>query len=376
MEVSVAGIYYSDSGKQAFSASWFTGKLSVFAVFLNCLLLTGTTFAAALGMVTDNESDEMRLFDAGTGEVVASLHVTSGQISGDCELSEDGSIGFSSNAGRNISVFKFSDSVSGKKIDLSSIAISNAGVDMSLNPDGSLLVSTGAGNVDEPLSFIDTTSQKEVATSALFLDHTSAEFCDDGTLLVTTSYGNSFARPFDNAIYDARVSSAGELQLLGHRLSSGAQPNNGSCAPGSRAGVLLDREAGLTSFTLPGLKKVEFAALHGGTAVAAVFSLSGERLYVRTTNTVEAFDFNPFNGMMKADWVRPLAFSAEYFGIDQIAIDTDSGKLYVDGGRELLMLDTKSGQQTGSVYTGDATGVCFAKRTRRAPLPEIVSTAP
>jgi hypothetical protein len=372
----VGGIYYSDSGARTSAASWFRGRLSVVAVSLNCLLLTGTTFAAALGMVTDNASDEMHLFNAGTGEKIASLHAIPGQISGDCELSEDGSIGFTSNAHRNISVFKFSDSASGKTIDLSSIAISNAGVDMSLNPDGSLLVSTGAGNVDEPLSFIDTASEKEVATSGLFLDHTSAEFCDDGTLLVTTTYGHSFARPFDNAIYDARVSSAGELQLLGNRLSSGAQPNNGSCAPGSRSGVLLDREAGLTSFTLPGLKKVEFATLHGGTAVAAVFSLSGDRLYVRTTNTVEAFDFNPFYGTMKADWVRPVAFSAEYFGIDQIAIDTDSGNLYVDGGRELLMLDPESGQQTGSVFTGDATGVCFARRAPHAQAPGLVSAAP
>ncbi len=244
------------------------------AVLLGLFLTTGTAFAAALGMVTDNESDELRLFDADTGMVLASLQGAPGHINGDCALSEDESTGFSSNAGRNISVFRISNSASGTTVDFSSIKISNAGVDMSLSPDGLLLVSTGAGNIDEPLSVIDTAGQVEMAASALFLDHTSAEFCDDGTLLLTTTYGNSFARPFDNAIYDARVSPAGDVQLGGNRLSSGAQPNNGSCAPGSKAGVLLDREAGLTSFTLPGLKQVEFAALNGGTAVAAVFNHS------------------------------------------------------------------------------------------------------
>ena len=89
-------------------------------------------------------------------------------------------------------------------------------------------------------------------------------------------------------MYDARIGPDGDLQLGGNRLSSGAQPNNGSCAPGSRAGVLLDRAAGLTSFTLPGLKKADFAALHGATAVAAVFNRGGDRLYVRTTEAVEA----------------------------------------------------------------------------------------
>jgi hypothetical protein len=343
---------------------------AVVAIF--SFLMAGSAFAASLGMVTDNESDELRLFNADTGVVVASLQGSAGLINGDCALSEDESTGFSSNADRRISVFRFSESATGKSVEFSSIEISNAGVDMSLSPDGRLLVSTGAGNAYEPLSIIDTAGQVELATSAPFLDHTSAEFCDDGTLLVTTTYGNSFAMPFDNAMYDARVDADGELQLGGNRLSSGAQPNNGSCAPGSRAGVLLDRDAGLTSFTLPGLKKADFAALHGATAVAAVFNRSGDRLYVRTTESVEAFDFNPLNGMMQADWVQPVPYSSEYFGIDQIAIDLDSDQLYVDGGRLLLILDPKNGQQTGSIHTGDATGVCFAQRPPHTPILDVV----
>jgi len=372
----VGGFYNTGSKNKNFLSCPSSHLLSALAVCLSFSLLSGPAFAAALGMVTDNESDEMRLFDAGTGEVIASLHGAPGRISGDCEMSRDESTGFSSNAGRNISVFHFSDSASGKTIDFSSIAISNAGVDVSLSPDGKFLVSTGAGNIDEPLSIIDTEGQTEVATSALFLDHTSAEFCDDGTLLVTTTYGNSFARPFDNAMYDASTDSTGELRLLGNRLSSGAQPNNGSCAPGSMAGVLLDREAGLTSFTLPGLQKVEFASLQGGAAVAAVFNRSGDRLYVRTTDTVEAFDFNPFTGAMDADWVQPVSFSAEYFGIDQVAIDPESGNLYVDGGRKFLILDPESGRQTGSVDSGDATGVCFAQRPPHTPVQVVAAIAP
>ena len=124
-------------------------------------MFTATALAASLGMVADNENDILRLFNADTGVVVASLQGSIDQISGDCALSEDESTGFSSNAGRYISVFQISDSAAGKAVDFSTIKISNAGVDMSLSPDGRLLVSTGA------------------------------------------------------------------------------QPNNGSCAPGSRAGVLL-----------------------------------------------------------------------------------------------------------------------------------------
>jgi len=361
---------------------WFSGadrpfaSKSLPAALAAISLYTGSCFAAALGMLTDNESDEIHLFDAGTGSVIASLQGIPGRISGDCALSRDETTGFTSNAGRNISVFRFSAASTGRTAEVSSIDISNAGVDLSLSPDGRYLVSVGAGNIDEPLSIVDTASQREVATNGEFLDNTSAEFCDDGTLLLTTTYGHSFARPFDNAIYDARLGPGGELKLAGSRLSSGATPSNSSCAPGSSAGVLLDREAGLTSFTLPGILKADFAHLQGGTAVAAVFNRSGDRLYVRTSYSVEAFDFNPFNGAMRADWVQEVPFSAEYFGIDQIAIDPADGNLYVDGGRMLLILDPESGNQLGRVDAGDATGVCFAQQQPRGPSHAIVQTAP
>ncbi len=348
-------------------------KLISFLLLLTASLVSATAFAASLGMVADNESDMFRLFDADTGVLIASLHGPQGRASADCALSEDESTGFSSNASRQISVFQLIETVAGRDATYSSIEISNAGVDMSLNPDGSLLVSAGAGNAYEPLSIVDIASQTEVATSAPFLDHTSVEFCDDGTLLITTTYGHSLAQPFDNAMYDARVAPDGELQLTGNRLSSGAQPNNGSCAPGSRAGVLLDRQAGITSFTLPGMEKADFAQLNSATAVAAVFSRTGDRLYVRTTETVEAFDFNPFTGEMTADWVQVVPFSSEYFGVDQIAVQPDSGKIYVDGGRELLILDPVNGQQVGLVQAGDATGVCFAQRQRHSPISDVAA---
>lgn len=338
------------------------------------VFVSGTALAASLGMVADNDSDALQLFDVETGAILASLDNSTGRIGGDCALSRDQVTGFSSHANQRISVYQISPLSAGEDIGISSIEISNTGMDMSLSPDGRLLVSVGAGSSYEPLSVVDTRSRKEVATAEPFLDHTSAEFCDDGTLLVTTTYGQSFAMPFDNAVYDAKLDLEGGLTLGGNRLSSGAQPNNVSCAPGSRAGVLLDRESGLTSFTLPGLERADFATLSGATAVAAVFSASGDRVYVRTSEAVEAFDFNPLNGLMKADWVQLVPFSSEYFGIDQIALDPDNDRLYVDGGDMLLILDPENGQQTGSVHTGDATGVCLAQRQPHSPIMDVVTS--
>ena len=347
--------------------------LTVICAYSCLLLFTGSAYAATLGMVVDNQSDELRLFDIDTGTVVASLQGSSSPVSGDCALSSDQVTGFSSHANQHIAVYELSTQPGVESIDISSIEISNAGLDMSLSPDGSLLVSVGAGNVHEPLSIVDTQERTEISTPEFFLDHTSAEFCDDGTLLVTTTFGHSHVMPFDNAVYDARVSPQGDMQLAGHRLSSGAQPNNASCAPGSKAGVLLDRNGGLTSFTLPGLDKADFADLHGATAVAAVFNHVGDRLYVRTSAEVVAFDYNPLTGVMQLDWVRSAPFSAEYFGVDQIAVDPQSGRVYVDGGQALLILDPGTGTQLGAIHAGDATGVCFAQRQRHTPIVDVAA---
>ena len=84
-------------------------SLSALAGFFGLALAVNTVFAASLGMVTDNRTDELRLFDADTGIVLASLQGSAGQISADCALSRDASTGFSSNAGRQISVFRFMD---------------------------------------------------------------------------------------------------------------------------------------------------------------------------------------------------------------------------------------------------------------------------
>lgn len=354
------------------------GFFGAAAAVLATLLFSHAAWSASLGMVVDNAVDELRLFDAETGATVVSLKGTSSRVSGDCALSADQVTGYSSHANQRIAVYELSSQPGFSSIDISDIEISNAGVDMSLSPGGDLLVSVGAGHVHEPLSIVDTRSREEIATADLFIDHTSAEFCDDSTLLVTTTYGNSHAMPFDNAVYDVRVGPRGGMELGGNRLSSGVQPNNASCAPGSRAGVLLDRDGGLTSFTLPGLRFAGFEQLRGKTAVAAVFNGIGDRLFVRTTETVEAFRYNPLNGVLERDWVQTVAFSSEYFGVDQIAVDPVSERLYVDGGRALLILDPANGDELGVVPTGDATGVCFAQRGRRTPIIDMVAntTAP
>ena len=225
----------------------------------------------------------------------------------------------------------------------------------------------GGGGLQQPLSVVDTATRSEISTTALFADNTSVEFCDNGTLLVTTINGAAYGGQADNALYDAGLDSQGRISLLGHRLSSGAQPNNTACAPGSLAGVLLDREGGVTSFTLPDLEPVSNQSTGAAPALAAAFSADGRQLYVRSSHAVRAYQFNPVTGQMSLAWEQDAPETSSYFGMELIALHPNGEKLYVDGGRSMLVLDAASGRQAGAIENGGTSGICFANR----PAPDL-----
>jgi hypothetical protein len=331
-------------------------------------------------MVSDNGADTVSLFDADQDTVTASLDTSAGLAVGDCVMSAAGDRGFSTSSSSEIAFFEIAGD-SGTLVSAAEvIRISNPGVDLSLSPDGAFLVMAGGGALQQPLSVVDTALRAEVATAGPFVDHTSVEFCDNGTLLVTTTFGRYFDSRLDNALYDAVIDHAGNISLQGHRVSSGARPNNSACAPGSLAGVLLDRDGGLTAFSLPGMEIVDRQRTRGSAAQAAVFSSDGRRLYVRTPETVEAYDFNPLTGLMSPDWVLRAPGSLPYYGMEQIALHPRDDKLYVDGGGAMLILDPLSGGQFGAIAMRDTTGICFARaaRTGNAGLAAITGapTAP
>ena len=275
-------------------------------------------------------------------------------------------MGFSTSAGGEITVVELGG-VEGDRHRVSKqVSISNLGLDMSLSPDDTFLVLAGGGEIQAPISVIDTRIQEEVAISIPFVDHTSVEFCDDGTLLVTTTYGKYYDSVLDNALYDAGISHRGHISLRGHRLSTGDQPVNSACAPGSYAGVMLDRSGGLQTFSLPGLKPADRSELATGSGHAATFNRDGSMLYVRTGSAIEAFHFNPFTGELAVAWIRQAPRSMAFYGIDQIAMNPGSGKLYVDGVHGVTILDPVTGMTQGSIPLGHTTGVCFA-RSREVP---------
>ncbi len=334
----------------------FTGV--VFVLF--ALMPAATAFASPLGIVSDNYAKLVSIFNAEQDVITAMLDAHPGMAVGDCALTSNEKLGFTTSNNNEITFLNLGEQGNQSVSNRSRVAISNLGVDMALSPDDTFLVMAGGGSLQQPLSVVNTALEAEVATANPFVDHTSVEFCDNGTLLVTTTHGEHYGQGLDNALYDVSIDRDGQLSLMGHRLSSGAQPNNAVCAPGSLAGVLLDREGGLTSFTLPDMEIAHIKSLGSSIVVAAVFSRDGRHLFVRTRNSVEAFQFNPVTGSMAREWKQTVPRTSTFYGIEQIAIHPQGNKLYVDGGGPLLILDPMTGNKMGDINLGDTTGICFA----------------
>ncbi|NND44439.1 MAG: hypothetical protein HKN58_03880 [Xanthomonadales bacterium] len=323
-------------------------------------------------MVSDDHSNRLSIFDATLDSITASLDAGPGMALGDCVVARDERLGVTSGSSAEITFIDLDPESMGEVLPSSRLEISNLGVDMALSPDDRYLVLAGGGALHQPLSVVDTDQRAEVATAHWFADHTSVEFCDDGTLLVTTINGAGFNSLPDNAMYDARISDDGQLSLLGRRISSGAQPNNTACAPGSLAGVLLDRSGGVTSFTLPDMLPVAHVDAGPEPALAAAFSADGRRLFVRTQTAIQNFEFNPVTGDLALRWRQPAPAIPAFFGMELIALHPEGNKLYVDGGDAMLIVDADTGQFTDAIQLGDATGICLAAPTRE-PAPGMLA---
>ena len=325
-----------------------------------CIAFASISHAGPLGIVSDNYSSMVNIFNADNDLVTGMLEAHPGMAMGDCAIASDEKRGFTSSNNGEIT---FLDLVGGDNQEIShhkQVVISNLGVDMALSPDDLFLVMAGGGSLQQPLSVVNTVLEAEISTSGTFVDNTSVEFCDNGTMLVTTTHGTHYGRELDNAVYDVTIDQTGLIELKGGKLSSGARPNNAVCSPGSLSGVLLDREGGLTSFTFPGLIKSDYRSLGTSAGVAAVFSRDGRALFVRTRYSIEAFKFDPISGSMTDLWKQEIPETSTFYGIEQIAIHPDGSKIYVDGGGPLLILNPDNGDKIGDIAFGDTTGICFA----------------
>ncbi|MGH7898342.1 MAG: hypothetical protein ACREQQ_10335 [Candidatus Binatia bacterium] len=310
--------------------------LGVFLAVALVSLSARAAGAATLGMVADNLSDMVTVFNADTDTILGSVPIPNPENTlGDCAIPVDRRVGYVTNFNFEVFQIDLTQSPPVLRSGVNPIAISNAGEDASLSPRGEyLLVCDGSGN--EPVSVVLTQKRLEIGTFDLGSDCNSVDVCSNArstnSSVIVTSSANLNTRRL-------RLDTSGKLVDTGDVLP-GPEPQNANCAPQGTAGVVLHRDPSFQSFIVQGLAPVDMRATTVGRPISGAFNAAGTVLYVRNgpgdgPNAVDVFTFNPTTGALGAtpSFSIPIAGTGDgnntFFGMEQMALNPAGTKLYV-----------------------------------------------
>jgi DNA-binding beta-propeller fold protein YncE len=314
--------------------------------------------AQTIGMVADNLTGSVTIFDADTDTVLGTVFLPNpGPTVGDCSLALDRGLGFVTDFDYHLWVIDIpSLSLAG---GVNPIVVSNMSEDTSLSPDGKFLVACD-GALVQPISVVDLDTRTEVDSYSLGHDCNSVEVCDDSSVLVTSLNRKTVRR--------LTLDDNGQLSDTGESTTLWGQPNNVVCAPGSTSAVVMSRKYTiLNSSLLPGLVLADQRLATGRFGVSAAISPTGDKLYVRSNERgwVNAFQFDPDTGALGAtpDLTIPIFETPPFFGIDQLAVHPEGEKIYVSQPGSLNVYDATSGILLDTITAPgiqSPTGVCLA----------------
>ena len=311
--------------------------------------------SGAIGMVADNETDSVTVFDAFQDTVLGTVPVGAGSV-GDCCMSADQTLGFVTDFQFQIWVIDLTTSPPSLAAGTNPIPISNRGEDTSITPDEKFLVVCDGRNV-QPVSVVDIAARREVDTFALGSACNSVDVCSDGSVLVTSGR---------REVRRLTIDGSGTLSDTGEVLNIDV-PNNVFCSPGGESGILISRDTDrILSFTIPGLAPVDQRALGGDLGISGVVHPAGDRVFARDNGGgVKVFAYDPITAALG---VNPLLFipaldALTFFGMDQIALTPDGSKLYVSEAGVLSVFDATTGEPLNQLPVPglSASGVCFGR---------------
>lgn len=327
------------------------------------LAIATTASAGTIGMVADDGSDSVIVFDGVTDTVLSALQIGPGSV-GDCAITSDQAIGFATDFDHHVWVIDLRAMPPTLALGTNPITISNPGEDLSLSPDGRFLVVCD-GLVDAPISVVETATRREVSTFDLGAMCNSVDVCEDGSVLVAaSSSGNVHRLQLDDV---GRLTDTGEVFFTGGFGTRG--PNNVHCAPGAASGIVLRRGVPeVRSFTIPGLLPVDVRALSSsGSGVSGEFTRDGARAFTRSSGgAIDVFDYSAATGTLGdvPSLTIPVAPAIAFLGIDQMSLGPGGDKLYVPEAGELAIYDPRQGDRIGAITDPSLvspTGVCFPR---------------
>ena len=302
------------------------------------------------------------VFDADADTVVGSLSIGTPR---DCSINAHQTLGFVVDGQNKVWVIDLTRTPPTLASDVNPIPISNGGWDTTISPDQKYLLVCGSS-----LSVVDIAARSEIATVSVPGGCGSVEVCPDGSVLATSS------GPPD--VYRYRIDESGQLSSTGEALRTTGLPVNALCAPRAKSGLLLARPT-VVSFGMPGLVQVNHRE-PGGDTYSGAINRAGNRVFLRTINSVVAYDYSEATGSLGA--IPLFSFSPGTKadaspGIDEIAIHPDGTKFYTLGdapSTKLGVYNTSNGQKIGSISAG--TGPTIHPKAVCFPSMECVPDAP
>jgi hypothetical protein len=313
--------------------------------------------ARGIGMVADDSTKSVIVFDGETDTVLGEIPIGTGFM-GDCSVTSDLALGFVTDFQNRVWMIDLTASPPRLASSGNPIQIANSGEDTSITPDGKFLLVCDGGNV-QPVAVIDIAARTQIRTFNLGTDCNSVDACSDGSVLVTSNNSGRVRRLL--------IDGAGNLTDTGEILST-SEPNNVFCAPGGQSGLVIKRSADqVQSFTIPGLGLRDTRSLSGFFGISGTVHPAGDRVFTRdNSGAVDVFDYTPSTGALGASprLTIPIAGTATYFGMDQMALNPDGTKVYVSQPGALNVYSATTGAlltQIRSPRISSPTGVCFAR---------------
>ena len=206
------------------------GVLTLVAV----VVLSGSLEAQTIGMVADDRTHTVTVFDADSDTVLGSVPLPgSGIVTGDCSITANQSLGYVTDLRSRVWGIDLTGPTPSLLPAPYPIPISNLGEDTSISPDEQFLVVCDSV-APEPVAVIDIATQTEIGTFSLGPGGcNSVDVCSDGSVLVT-----SFFPP--GTVRRLTIDSAGNLTDTGEALSSDFSMN-AYCSPSSTAACTAPR---------------------------------------------------------------------------------------------------------------------------------------
>ncbi len=259
------------------------------------------------------------------------------------------------------------------------IPVSNSADSLTISCDGRFAIVVGHRQepTSVPVSLVDLAALVEVDTILLPGAGIFAAACDDGESVLITSNdaSNETTSVRRLKIAGAKLVDTGEIVRI-----PGDEPNRifnkVYAVPGSKVGVALGfRGAGLTTFSIPGLKVLDTTPAIHGFGSAAV-SCAGDKVFVRYSRTrpggifydeIDGYSLDPITGALGD--TPFLTFDVAYhaqasdtFG-DTLALSRDGTRLIVseiavDGSpvspptSRVSFFDTTTGERDGFFFDG------------------------